>query len=247
MNQSMVNTIIAAVVGGVIGAGVVFFASPGSKDFDLAHIDKAELRSLLELENLELRTLKVDGLVITDHAVLLNKENVPEVVLREGSILAENVIIAKKLVGQQVQGHAIVANRVFTTPDDLIRTPMEQWRFFAEIGASQETGGEVVIRSASGAASVNRPTLGGALIRAGFDTDAYPQIVALQNSSGNVMQINGDLSAQQKQMVADSRANPQGVMPPNQTSSFNSPTTAPVNNEMIPPSQAGADSNVMRY
>jgi|GEM_PF-1709456 len=247
MNQAMVNTIIGAVVGAVIGAGVVFFTNAGKTEFDLANIDKAQLTSLLDLENLEVRNLRVQGLVISDHAVLLNAAGVPEVVLREGSILAENVIIAKKLVGQQLQGHAIVANRLFTTPDDLIRTPMEEWRFFAEIGASNEAGGEIVIRSANGAASVNQATLGGALIRVGYDTDTFPQIVALHNSSGNVMQINYDLSEQQKQMVASSRANPQAqaVMPPQGT--FDSPTAAPFNpNPEMIPSAALNDPNMVR-
>jgi len=232
MNQGMVNSIIAAVVGGVVGACVVFFAGTSGKDN----------RPELDLANLEVANLKVASLTITDQAVLLNKEGIPEVALREGSIFAENVVIAKKLVGQQVQGHAIVANRVFTTPDDLIRVPMEQWRFFAEIGASNDAGGEIVIRNSNGAAVVNRATVGGALIRLGFDTESYPQIVALQNASGSVLPISPDLSEAQKQMVMTARANPQGAMP--QGAAPNNPATG-FNSQTATPAYGAPDMNMM--
>ena len=213
---------MAAVVGGVVGAGVVMYTNKGTQD----------------LSDLELTNLTVSNLVIKDQALLLNKEGVPEIVLREGSVLAENVILAKKLVGRQLQGHAIVANRVFTTPDDLIATPMENWRFFAEIGASHEAGGEIVIRSTNGAASVNRPTVGGALLRAGFDTDAQPQIIALQNQDRRVMPIRGDLSEQQRQMLMAGSANPQAAIPQG-SAGFDSNAAAPITNynpsgDMIP-------------
>jgi len=186
MNQGMVSTIIGAVVGGIVGAGVVFFAGSGSK---------------IDLANLEVGNLKVASVIITEQAALLNKEGAPEVILKEGSILAENVILAKKFVGKQFQGHAIVANRLFTTPDDLIATPMEKWRFYAEIGSSAEAGGEIVVRSSAGPASVNTATNNGALIRVGFDTESQPQIIGLQNFNRSIMQIRNDLSDQQRQML----------------------------------------------
>jgi len=212
MNQGMMNTVISAIVGGIVGAGVVFFAG-NTNDKDL--------------KNLKIQELEVAKLTITDHATLLNKEGNPEVVIKEGSLLAENVVLGKKMIARQIQGHAIVGNRVFTTPDDLIATPMENWRFFAEIGSSLEAGGEIVVRSAQGAATVNRPTNNGALFRMGYDPEHRPQMLALHNVNRSPMEINYGLSELQKQMLmSTAAANPQAMMP--QQNSYNSNSTAPV-------------------
>ena len=200
MNQGMVNTVIAAIVGGVVGAGVVFFADTGSK---------------VDFANLELEKLTVAHLAITSEATLLNGEGNTTVALRDGSVMAENLVVAHRLAGHQMQGHVFVANRFFCTPDNVFNTPINNWRFFAEIGASPEVGGEIVVRSAGGPALVDRATSGGAFLRAGFDTESQPQIVALQNLTGSVLPISQDLSPQQRQMLAT--ANQQrGVMPQGQ-------------------------------
>jgi len=199
MNQGMMNTVISAVVGGVIGAGVVFFA--GGK---------------VDLNNLELENLQVANLTITTQATLVNDQGHPELFIRDGSILAERVILGNKLVAQQLQGHAIVGNRVFVTPDNLVHTPMEDWRFFAELGASTDAGGELVVRSITGPASVGRPTTAGALIRGGFTPEGTPQLLALQNFDRSPMNISFDLSAQQRHLL-NTAAGP-GVVTP--TSNF---------------------------
>ena len=199
MNQGMMNTVVSAIVGGVVGASVVFFAGGSGK---------------MDLKDVSMENLRVAKLTITDEAVLVAKiddKEVPVVGLKEGNIFADNVVIAKKFVGRQLQGHAIVANRVFTTPDDLMTVPMEQWKFFAEIGSSSEHGGEIVVRSAQGAAMVGKPTTGGAMLRAGFDTESNPQIVALQNLTRNVLNVSNDLSTGQKQLLNNPQ---QSVMPP---------------------------------
>jgi hypothetical protein len=223
MNQGMMNTVIAAIVGGIVGAGVVFFAGTGGGKMDMKDV---------HLENLTVTTL-----TIKEQATLLNQEGVPEVVLRDGSILAENVILARKMIARQLQGHAMVANRVFTTPDDLFATPMENWRFFAEIGSSLDAGGEIVVRSPAGAASVNQGTSRGALMRAGFDPESRPQIIALNNANRSPMGISYELSETQRQMLAMAQANPQGMMPHGAMGdvnpsmmppSFNSDATAPL-------------------
>jgi hypothetical protein len=203
----MMNTVISAIVGGVIGAAVVFFGAAKGTSGDVKELSVADL--------------KVGKLTITEQASLLNKEGREEVVLKEGSVLAENVVLGKKFIGKQFQGHAFVANRVFTTPDDLIQTPMENWRFFAELGSSIKDGGEVVIRSASGPASVNKPISGGAVIRTGFDPEARPQILALQNANHGLLPINFELSAQQKQMLSDANA------PASAATNFNGNASAP--------------------
>ena len=187
-----------------------------------------------------MQELEVAKLTITDQATLLNKEGNPEVVLKEGSILAENVIFGKKVIARQIQGHAAVFNRMFATPDDLFATPMESWRFLAEIGSSVESGGEIVVRSAQGAASVNRPTNNGALFRMGYDPEHRPQILALNNASRSPMEVNHSLSEMQKQMLMSAAtANPQAAMP---QGSYNSNSTAPI----VYPNMATPDSNTIR-
>ena len=182
MNQGMMNTVISAIVGGIVGAGVVFFTS-GSK---------------VDMNDLDLKSLKVASLTITEGAVLLNAEGNPELFIRDGSVLAEKVILGNKVVAQQVQGHAIVANRMFATPDNLVSTPMDQWRFFAEIGASTEAGGEVVVRNVSGPALVGKAVTSGALLRYGFTPEGLPQSLAIHNTNRSLMQIINDFSEQQK-------------------------------------------------
>ncbi|MCL2709806.1 MAG: hypothetical protein FWE95_02900 [Planctomycetaceae bacterium] len=192
MNQGMMmNTVIAAVVGGIIGAGVVFFAG-GSK---------------VDPKNLVFDDLKVANLTITEGAVLLNEKGEPELFIRDGSILAEKVILGNKIVGQQLQGHAIVGNRIFATPDNLVTTPMERWRFYAEIGASLDAGGEFVVRSVNGPSLVGQATTTGALLRYGFTPEGAPQMLAIQNANRSLMQITNDFSAQQRQLIEQGNPN----------------------------------------
>ena len=233
MNQGMVNTVISAVVGGIVGAGVVFFTGGTGK-------------------NLELAELKVDKLTITDVATVLNKEGLPEVMLQNGSVLAENVVLAKKMIARQVQSHAMVANRVFATPDNLVETPMEQWKFYAELGASTDAGGEIVVRSATGPASVNKATTNGSLFRMGYDPELRPQMLAINNPNRAPMKINYELSEAQIQQMRETMANPQGTMP-QAAGNFNSPASAPIggynpNGDTLPPAQtiAQPDGNPMR-
>ena len=209
MNQGMVNTVISAIVGGVVGAGVVFFAG-GQTDF---------------------KELKVAKLTITEEATVLNKEGKPEVVLKDGSVLAENVVFAKKMIARQLQAHAMVANRIFATPDDLMTTKMEEWKFYAEIGASTEAGGEIVVRSANGPALVNKAATVGSLFRMGYDPEFRPQMLAINHASRSPMEINYQLSETQRQLMVN---NLQGAMPA-AAGNYNSPSTTNIQNrEMLP-------------
>ena len=211
MNQGMMNTVISAIVGGIVGAGVVFFVS-GNK---------------MDMNSLEIEDLRVANLTLTNQAVLLSAEGNPELFIRDGSILAEKVILGNKLVGQQLQAHAMVANRFFATPDNLVHTPMEQWRFFAEIGASTDAGGEIVVRDINGPASVGRPTTTGALLRTGFTPEGFPQMLAIHNVNRSPMEITQNLSERQRQMLNTAA----GVMPP--TGSFDSGAAAPIHSTPI--------------
>ena len=156
MNEKMMGSVVSALVGGIVGAAVVFFFSGKTK-----------------FEDLEVANLK-----ITKIATLVNAEGKEDVVIREGSVLANNVIFGKKFVGTQYQGHVFVGNRIFTSPDDLVLTPMENWRFFTEMGSSREAGGEMIVRSADGPNVVGQETKTGAFFRAGFDAANAPQVFA---------------------------------------------------------------------
>ena len=210
MNQGlMMNTVISAVVGGIIGAGVVFFAG-GSK---------------MDPKNLTFDDLTVANLTITDHAVLLNAAGEAELFIRDGSVLAEKVILGNKIVGQQLQGHAIVGNRIFATPDNLVTTPMESWRFYAEMGASLDAGGEFVARSVHGPASVGKMTTTGALLRYGFTPEGTPQSLAIHNTNRSVLSIISEFSAGQLQLLNASTGNATGMVPPPNPNSFNGPAS----------------------
>ena len=209
MSQGMANTIVSAIVGGIVGAGVVFFA--GNK---------------VDLNNVEFENLQVGKLTIKKEAVLLDKDGeMSEVAIRDGSVMAKNAILGQKVIAQQVQGHAIVVNRLLATPDNLVTTPMEQWRFYAEIGASNQDGGEIIARSVNGASLIGKPTTSGMLFRMGYDPEQRPQMLALQNPTRSPMEISYVLSEAQKQMLNTDKTNQQGAIP---SSSFDSGSTAPV-------------------
>ncbi|MDR2757682.1 MAG: hypothetical protein LBC20_18480 [Planctomycetaceae bacterium] len=168
MSDKIVSSLFSALIGGIVGACVVFFMS-GKTKFE---------------------ALEVGSLKITKQATLLNAEGKDDVVIKEGSVLANNVILGKKFIGTQYQGHVFVGNRIFTSPDDLVGTPMEKWKFFTELGSSEEMGGELIVRSPHGANVVGQPVNTGALFRVGFDkgNDA-PQLFARSNENGGTLHI----------------------------------------------------------
>jgi hypothetical protein len=167
MSEKIVSTLFSAFVGGAVGVCVVFFL-PSKTKFD---------------------TLEVGKLTITTQATLLNAEGKDDVVIKEGSVLANNVILGKKFIGTQYQGHVFVGNRMFTSPDDLVGTPMEQWKFFTEIGSSKEMGGEMIVRSPNGANIVGQPVNSGVLLRTGFDQGDNPQIFARVNQNNMTLPV----------------------------------------------------------
>ncbi|MDR1964396.1 MAG: hypothetical protein LBQ50_11500 [Planctomycetaceae bacterium] len=167
MSDKIVSSLFSALIGGIVGACVVFFLS-GKTKFD----------------SLEVGTLK-----ITKQATLQNAEGKDDVVIKEGSVLANNVVLGKKFIGTQYQGHVFVGNRMFTSPDNLIDTPMEKWEFYTEIGSTKDLGGEMIVRSPSGANVVGQPVNTGLLFRAGFDKGDTPQLFVRSNQNGATLQI----------------------------------------------------------
>ena len=204
MRNIFSSHLFSSLIGGIVGAAVVLFATGHmSAVFPTMGIAHAQYvpGGPASPPSGKFKELEVEKLIITGRAEFRNEEGAPVVVITDGSIKSENTITARKLVGTQIQSHAIVGNRVFVTPDNLFTTPMEQWRFFTEIGSSAEFGGEVIVRNAGGAAVVNRPTWEGALLRTGFDTENQPQIISVQNSDRNLLPINFDMTERQREMI----------------------------------------------
>lgn len=167
MSEKIVTSVISALVGGIVGA-VVVFSFAGKTSFD---------------------SLEVGKLTIKEEAKVLNEKGEEMIVMKEGSLLANTAIASNKFIGRQYQGHVFVANRLFTTPDDLNAVPMAQWRFFTEVGSSNERGGEVIVRSPNGATVVGQEAKQGFLMRTGFDEKDNPQLFAIANQNGFTAQV----------------------------------------------------------
>ncbi|GHT31164.1 hypothetical protein FACS189427_00590 [Planctomycetales bacterium] len=167
MSEKLFTSVLSALVGGAVGAAVVFFLGTKAK-----------------FDNLEVGSLK-----ITKQAVLVDKDGKDDVILRDGSVLANQVVLGKKFIGTQYQGHVFVGNRIFTTPDNLNEKPMEQWRFFTEIGSSNELGGEVIVRSPNGANVVGQDIKQGWVLRNGFDANNEPGVLAVSNQNKAVARV----------------------------------------------------------
>ena len=201
MRKRIPDHFLSALIGGVVGAAVVLFATVQKSAFEETVYAQDERQDVLPPPNGKFKVLEVEKLIISEEATLRNKDGDTGVIIKDGSVLAENIILAKKMIGKQINGHAVVANRLFATPDDIMSMPMEQWRFFAEIGASNEAGGEVVVRSVNGAAVVGGPTTDGAFLRTGFDPEGTPQVLGIRNSDRSTMPINLEISESQKKML----------------------------------------------
>ncbi|MDR0390263.1 MAG: hypothetical protein LBH59_00010 [Planctomycetaceae bacterium] len=231
MNKLLTNTLVSALVGGVVGASVVFFAS-GQK------FDK----------------LEVHDLTVTGEAKMKSGDDdkQPEVVIKNGSIIVSNVVVATRMVSTQMQGHVFVANRILTSPDDLIKNANTQWKFFTEIGSSHEQGGEIIVRSATGSISGNKleniPS-NGWMFRAGY-TNNQPDIVFFSNETKEVMPI-VVLKQTDEPITATGLGTGKTAAnvntPPNTPNNLTLPantniTTPPINHSIIPTPQTGGNT-----
>lgn len=178
MSEKLINSVISALIGGVVGAAVVFFLAGNKNQFD---------------------SLEVGDLTIKNKAVVLDKDGKDDVILRDGSVLANNVILGKKFIGTQYQGHVFVANHMFTSPDNLNAKPMEEWRFFTEIRSTDQMGGEFIVRSPNGANVVGQPVNKGRMLRTGFDQNENPMMFAVDNAQGGIARVPFVVPPQQQQ------------------------------------------------
>ncbi|MDR2171877.1 MAG: hypothetical protein LBP59_17165 [Planctomycetaceae bacterium] len=211
--KALVNSVVSALIGGIVGASVIFFAPAKSK------FDKIEVRELN----------------ITEQATLLSADKKKsEVVIKNGSVLVANVLGGVRLVGNQVQGHIFIANRMLTSPDNLVLNNNTQWRFFTEIGSSVERGGEIIVRSATGAISGNRldniPVNGWAF-RAGYADGERPDLSFTSNLTKEIMPVALlKRSLDPANTAGKTAANVTGITNPNPANTPNNinPITTPI-------------------
>lgn len=219
MSEKIVNSVISALIGGVVGATVVFFSSGNKTQFE---------------------DLEVGNLTITKQAKLLNSSGEDDLILKDGSVMANNVVLGKKFIGTQYQGHVFVCNRMFVSPDNLSATPMEKWKFYTELGASDQLGGELIVRSPNGANIVGQQTTAGNLFRIGFDPSDNPQLFASSNQNGSLLAVPFAPVPKSAEAATAKPATASGVTPkPSETGPVPSP--APVT-----PVVAGAGSDTTR-
>lgn len=165
--EQIVQSLISAATGGLVAWLVVWSSA---RDLD-APLPKLEVGALVVTDRLTVRAEGNDG---------------DAMLVKDGSLFVKNRIVATQFLGAQIASSVMVANRQMTTPDDLFQVPASEWRFFTETGASNEHGGELLVRSRNAASSVAQNSDAGVLIRIGFDPNEMLQIVSFdqkQNAS----------------------------------------------------------------
>jgi|GEM_PF-5202476 len=128
MKEKIILVVLAAIVGGVVGAGAVLYFPQKSQ-------------VVTSLDELNVKKLKIsDTLFLWPEG-----KDDADLIMTQGGILARTRIIAT-----QICGNLLVGNAVFTTPDNP-QLQVDQCRIFTEMGSNPNTGGAFVVRSPNGA------------------------------------------------------------------------------------------------
>ena len=134
MKSGWMNTIMAAVVGGIVGGVVAYLCMA----FSPSSISQSAFPESVE-------KLKVGELIVSDKMLLWKDgDEDASLLIQNGGMLAKTRIIA-----QQLCGNAVLANCVLTTPDDT-RNQLENCHIFTEMGSSPTEGGMLTVRSPGG-------------------------------------------------------------------------------------------------
>lgn len=129
MKEKIFITILAAVVGGVVGAGGVFYLQKNDQPQTVASFDE----------------LTVKKIKISDTLMLWPEgKDDADLIMTQGGILART-----RLIATQICGNLIMGNAVFTTPDNP-QNQVDQCRIYTEMGSNPNTGGAFVVRSPRG-------------------------------------------------------------------------------------------------
>jgi len=162
MKSGWSNTVVSAIVGGVVGALVATvcgsFMAP--KSFD---------------------KLKVGELVVSDKIMLWEDgKDGASLLVQNGGIWATT-----RVIGQQICGNAILANCVLTTPDPHI-TPLDQCTIYTEMGSSTAEGGLLMVRSPDGGNVIanQEGVKSGSAYVITFDPNGVPVTFLRKNDNG---------------------------------------------------------------
>jgi len=164
MKSGWFNTVISAIVGGVVGAVVVFTCGGGSSSFP-GSVDK----------------LKVGELIVSDKMMLWTEgAEDASLLIQNGGILAKTRVIA-----QQLCGNAVLANCVLTTPDNVLNK-LEECVIFTEMGSSPVEGGMLTVRSPNGGNVLARQegVTTGLAYTVTYDNQGRPVNILRSNDSG---------------------------------------------------------------
>ena len=219
MKSGSLNTIIAAAVGGVVGAVVAFACGAFSAKGLPETIDKLKVGQLIVTEKMELRE---DG-----------KDNF-SLLIQNGGLLASTRVIAT-----QFCGHTVTANAVLTTPDNPVN-PLDQCEIFTEMASSKAEGGLLTVRSPDGGNVLGKSegVQTGTAFTITYTNNSTPICLFRKNDNGQrflgsfvglpVGQENGTIF-----VMSPSVSPQQGGQPPEM--SQNAPTAPPVPSNSNPP------------
>ncbi|MCL2624877.1 MAG: hypothetical protein FWD31_14540 [Planctomycetaceae bacterium] len=165
MKSGSLNTIIAAVVGGVVGAVVAFACGAFSAKGLPETIDK----------------LKVGELIVSEKMMLWKDgDGDASLLIQNGGILATGRIIAS-----QLSGNTVVANAVLTTPDSPL-SPLGECTIFTEMASSFSEGGMLTVRSPDGGNVLGNldGIQSGLAYTVTYDSNSTPVCILRKNDDG---------------------------------------------------------------
>ncbi|MDR1494073.1 MAG: hypothetical protein LBT05_15330 [Planctomycetaceae bacterium] len=228
MKSGWFNTVVGAVVGGVVGAVVAFVC------LNTFHPTTASLPEVID-------KLKVKELVVSERMFLWNdgKEDA-DLRIENGVIVARNRIFASEICGK-----ALVGQCVLTTPDDLVKTRLENCTVYTEMASSSNEGGLLTIRSPNGGHLLSAPN---GVVNTGYAyTVAYnpqgePNVFVRQNNTNSIAAITPFVPPQRRPDAPGTSPNGNASsVPPTDASSANVP---PLNSApLVTPTTPSADPN----
>ena len=166
MKSGMINTVFAAVVGGIVGAVVTMVV--GSSFF------RSEIPDSFE-------KLKVGELIVSEKMMLWEDgQNDASLLIQNGGMLAKTRVIAT-----QLSSNTVLANCVLTTPDHPA-SRLDECEIFTEMGSSKAEGGMLTVRSHDGGNVLTREggIPSGWAYTISYDNQANPICFFRRNDSG---------------------------------------------------------------
>ena len=166
MKSGMINTVLAAVVGGIVGAVVTIVV--GGSFFQPEIPDSFD-------------KLKVGELIVSDKMLYWEDgKDDADLLIQKGGILSKTRILAPQLSCNTIQ-----ANCVLTTPDHYT-TRLEECEIFTEMGSSKAEGGMLTVRSHDGGNVLTRPSgiPTGWAYTISYDNQSNPICFFRRNDSG---------------------------------------------------------------